>query len=342
MLRSDLSRCSKARWACVLVAMCSARPASAQNAAPAERPPEAVAERADAARAQVLFEEAKALLAVGDLEAACPKFVKSYELDPDTGALLASASCHRERHQLATAWRELEQGRSRARVEGNAERERYAANALREIAPLLSTVHVEVPPAVAAIAGLELRVDGATLPWGVWNSSVPLDGGRHVLEATAPAREGWRDEFELQPESDSARVAVPMLKEPPPRQESVAENTQPASGSEPLPAQEPESLRWGSLEWAGVATAGAGVLGLGVGAYFFSSALAKSGEESDATVQGNRATVFAITGGVLVAAGATLFLVGRSRSPDASSARLALTLGVPSSGGWAVAVRGAL
>jgi hypothetical protein len=84
------------------------------------------------------------------------------------------------------------------------------------------------------------------------------------------------------------------------------------------------------------------VLGLGVGGYFFSSALAKSGEEPDATAQGDRATLFAITGGVLVAAGATLFLVGRSRSPDASSAGVALTLGVPSSGGWAVAVRGTL
>jgi hypothetical protein len=341
MPRSDLSRCSKARWASALVAVSIGRSVLAQDTVPAEQSPRPPAQT-DVA--QALFDEARALFEAGNLTAACPKFAKSYELEPDTGALLASASCHRELLQLATAWREFEASRARARGERNAERERYAANALRELAPLLSTVHVEVPPAVAAIPGLELRVDGAALPWGVWNTVVPLDGGRHVLVASAPEREGWRSEFELEPQSDSARVVVPMLKEPPPVTvaNAVPSITTSAPSVLPPPADQPESPRWGSLEWAGVATASAGVLGLGIGGYFFASALDKSGEASDATAQGNRATLFGVAGGVLVAAGGTLFLIGRSRTADASSPQMALSLGVPSPGGWAVAVRGTL
>jgi hypothetical protein len=84
------------------------------------------------------------------------------------------------------------------------------------------------------------------------------------------------------------------------------------------------------LEWAGIGTAGAGVVSLGVGGYFLGKALSKNADSEDdcnsqnrcgsagtsdrdaALDAGNWATAFGIGGGVLLLAGGSLFLVGRS------------------------------
>jgi hypothetical protein len=99
----------------------------------------------------------------------------------------------------------------------------------------------------------------------------------------------------------------------------------------PISATPSDTKRWSGLEWTGVGLASAGVVGLGVGGYFLGSALSKNSDSSKdcvgnlcgpdgaearraAVAAGNRASVFAIAGGALLAGGATLFIVGRLRA----------------------------
>ena len=317
----------------MLAAFCCARAALGQS-------PAAPTGGADAtARAESLFAEAKAAFTAGNLDEACPKFVESHRLDPDTGALLAAATCHRKQHRNASAWAEFTEAEARAHSERNREREQYAATALRELKSLLSTVTVTVAPNVAALDGLEVHLDGGELPASSWNAPRPLDGGAHVVEASAPGRQAWRRELELRPDSDRASVEVPMLEEKAPVEAGLTATVAAPAADEP---DEPEAAVWGPLEWAGVASAGAGVVSLGVGSYFLASALSKDGKSDDATAQGDRATAFAITGGVLLAAGVTLVWVGRSQGGRETEPRLALSLGTPGPSGVGVSLWGAL
>src|ERR1051325_3142120 len=80
----------------------------------------------DAAAAEALFDEGKALYAKGDYQAACPKLAESYRLDPGTGALFALALCHERAGKPASAWVEFMEAAGRANTEHNAERETSA------------------------------------------------------------------------------------------------------------------------------------------------------------------------------------------------------------------------
>ncbi len=106
--------------------------------------------------------------------------------------------------------------------------------------------------------------------------------------------------------------------------------------SQTNPLEQAHSGQWSTLQWAGVAAAGAGAASLGVGVYFLASALAKKSDSSkdcagdscgdqgfavrsSAVNRGDAATVFGVAGGLLVAGGITLFVVGRE-SEDKKSA----------------------
>ena len=289
---------------------------------------------ASTSEAQALFERGWASFKAGDLDSACPKFAQSLRLEANDGTLLALATCHQKQHKLASAWFEFTEAEARARRHGDLTRAQYAQSALAELQPRLSSVLLEVSPDVAALAGLALSIDGSVVAASDWNAQLPLDGGTHRVEASAPEREPWQREFSLEPEASSARVPVPMLTllgpaaAPPPVASSIDRD---------------ESSRWGSLEWWGIGSAGAGALSLGISGYFLAHALADNGQSPDATAEGNRATAFALVGGTLLTTGVTLFWLGRSRARDAEApASLALSLGIPASGGWTLGVQGAL
>jgi hypothetical protein len=307
--------------------------ALAQSPAPANQ------QAAVASTAEELFERATSLFEAGYVEEACPKFAESHRLKPDTRALLALATCHKEQHKYATAWAEFKAGETRARSEGEAPIEQYARDALLQLQPLVSTVLVEVGPTVAAIPELALSVDGSDLPRPTWNTKVPLDGGKHEILATAPHRTPWRHELTLAIGSDEAHVAVPVLDQQPPPAAPVASLPAPAAPIAPTAAEhdEPESGGWNSLQWAGMAMTGMGVVSFGT-----SVALALDARSSGDTAQGDVATVFGVTGGVLAAAGLTSFFVGQARHDPARAPQLAVAVGMGPRGGWALAVQGAL
>ena len=297
----------------------------------------ALAQSADTATAEALFEQGKQLLRAGNAAAACPKLAESQRIDPSTGTLLALAMCHEADGKLASAWAAFLSVEARARNEGRPDREQAARARAQALRPRLSTLEVRVPAEVASSNGVEVRRDGTVLGHGAWNVIVPIDGGEHAVEVSAPGRATWQHKVQVKTEADAAVLVVPPLASAPAG----------ATGY-PTPASKPPG-GWSTLEWAGVGVASAGVIGLGVGGYFLSSALGKKSDSSHdcegnvcgpegaaarrvAVERGNTATIFGIAGGVLAAGGATLFLVGRLRarppeSPAPAGGQLAFSAG---------------
>lgn len=153
-------------------------------------------------------------------------------------------------------------------------------------------------------------------------------------------------------EGARASISVPELDDAP--AELVA-----SSGALSAPRTGSGSARtkpWRALEWAGVGSAGAGVVALGVGGVFLGNALRSkshaapdcSGEfcgnaglaaRADAVREGNWATAFMVTGGLLVATGTSLFVLGRVKAATSEEPELALTV-VPGASGLRAALGG--
>ncbi len=286
----------------------------------------------------MLYQQGRDLLKNGKAAEACPKLAESQRLDPATGTLIALAMCHEQDGKLASAWAEFVSAESRSRSEGRADREAFCHERAEAIRPKLSTLEIRVPAATAALPGLEIRRDGVVFGSGAWNTPAPVDGGSHLIEVSATGKQSWKSSIELKPESDAQVLEVPA--DLPAAGASDATATA-AATTAPPGTDSSQSKPWGGLEWAGVATAGAGVIALGVGGFFLSSALGENSDsEADcdgnvcgdqgtadrnsAVSDGNTATWLGIAGGVLVATGATLFIVGRNQG----SSETAVSFGV--------------
>lgn len=290
--------------------------------------PSAMAQSADAATAESMFEQGRDLLRAGNAKEACPKLAESQRLDPATGTLLALAMCHEADGKLASAWAEFVDAEARSRNENRPDREQVAHDRAAALKPRLSTFEIRVPANVAALPGLEVKRDGATLGHGAWNLALPIDGAEHVVEVSAPGKLAWKGSTLVKPESDAGVLQVPMLKDAP-----VETPVTPPGQPAPTAAR-----KFGAFEWAGIGTAGAGVVALGVSGVFLAGALGKKtdsnndcasndcgpsgfADRNDAVSKGNTASIFALAGGVLVAGGVTLFVIGRTRkAPSDTSA----------------------
>ncbi len=308
----------------------------------------------DTVAAESLFQQGRSLLEARKFDEACPKLKESLRLDPATGTLLALALCHEAQGKLASAWAEFTDAAGRARGEGRKDREDVANQHANALYPRLSALTIEVAPDAAAIPGLEVRRDGVLLGRGAWGSSVPIDGGEHVVDVTAPGMQPWQGKLSVQKEREPARLAVPALVPVPasapvvavaPVAEPIVAAPVAPSASAPPPERDRGGSGFSTLQWAGAGTALAGAATAGVGGYFLLAALDSKSASKDhcdpanycddkgftardtAVFRGNVATVLSIAGGVLVAGGVTLFFVGRSSS-HAAAAGQPLALGV--------------
>jgi hypothetical protein len=296
--------------------------------------PALAAEGNNAVAAEALYQEGRALMAEGKYAEACPKLAESQRLDPATGTLLSLAVCHESEGRLATAWAEFNDAEARARADGREDREKLARDRVAALRPRLSTLAVDVPQEVAATPGLELRVDGIVTGPGSFGVAVPVDGGQHRVQATAPGKLSFETQVNVKPESDAVRVSVPALRDAPNASPTPAATMPPDSG-EPRASDSP-------LRTIGLVTAGAGLVALGAGSFLALSAksdyddakqacprngcyAAAYDEIESARSQGNVATAVFILGGVALGTGAVLFFVAPSESreqPVASGPRI--------------------
>jgi hypothetical protein len=286
----------------------------------------AAAQSGTAAAAEALFQDGRALLEQGRFEEACPKLAQSQSIDPGTGTLLALALCHEGQKKLASAWQEFTEVERQARRAGRTDRETIAREHVAALRPRLSTLTLDVPEEVAATPGLEVKVDGVVTETNLFGVPVPMDGGEHRIEVSAPGRKAWSETVQIKPESHSASVTVPPLA---PAEEAAPAPTSEPSGSTPSDEQKTGRRSGSPLKTAGLITAGAGVVLLGVGSYLALDAKADydaaselcSGDQcpsdqyeitEDARSQGTVATVLFVAGGAALATGAVLWVIAPS------------------------------
>jgi protein-S-isoprenylcysteine O-methyltransferase Ste14 len=289
----------------------------------------------DKALATMFFQEGRMLMAEGRVADACPKLEESQRLDPGGGTLLNLALCHELEGRLARSWSEFKEAAIMARRDGRRDRESEATSHVNSLEPRLSWLTIVVP-ARTQVEGLVIERDGHEVGQGAWSTAIPIDGGPHVVRASALGRDPFTATIVIGNEADNQTVEIPVLATPVvvvalPR---VSSPVQPSAGAAPaLPTFTPARLRW-----AGIGTAGVGVLLLGTAGYALATALsAKHASNSncfadgcndaglqsrhDAISRGNLATLLGVSGAVLVGAGATLFyLAHRSRTTARTTA----------------------
>jgi hypothetical protein len=295
---------------------------------------------ADSALATLLFEQGRALIAEGQVSEACQKFTESQRLDPGGGTLLNLARCHEQEGRLASAWSEFQAAQSLARDGGRPDREAEAAYHISALEPRLSRLSIVVP-AAADVTGLMVERDGRELGRGAWSTAIPIDGGEHVVRATAPGRQPFTATLVIGRELDQQTIEVPILATSPlpmTLPPLAAPAASPAAAMPP-PLVEAETFTPERLRWLGIGSVALGVVAWAAGGYALATALdAKDAaaahcwvdgcddvglhKHSEAVSRGNAATGLGITGAILVGTGVTLFYFGQRSSSPPGAARI--------------------
>jgi hypothetical protein len=278
----------------------------------------------DKALATVLFKEGRALMAEGRLALACPKFEESHRLDPGGGTILNLALCHEQEGLLARSWSELNEAAAFARRDRRPDREAMAVEHARALEPRLSTLTIVVP-ASARMEGLRIERDGREVGQASWSTAMPVDGGDHVVRATAPGKQPFASTVVVGKEGDAHTVEIPPLQAiaavvAPAATSASATVVAPLVDRGPAPTNRRRTLAW--------TVGGAGLAQLGIAGYFALRAADKR-HQSDLACPDGRcdqrgvqlndeagraadvATVLTITGLASVATG--IYLLATSR-----------------------------
>lgn len=313
----------------ITVAIAGGRPAAVR----ADTPAAGDASTAASGKADQLFRQGKEKLAQQDYAAACPLLAQSYELDPASGSLLALALCHEREGKLASAHREYGEVATRSKQEQRADREAAARAQAAALEPKLSTLTIAIE---APLAGLEVRLDGALIEPAHLDKPLALDGGDHVVIASAPQKQPWSTQLTLAKSADNKTVNVAVLQDlPPPVAAAPVAAAPVAAPARPHHAPARRADRDTSMsagEWIGVGTIGAGLVGLGVGMYF----AVRAGNDHDHATSitcnndtctyrqkrdfGDSAALSFVLGGSLVATGMVIYLLSRTPSSTESAA----------------------
>jgi hypothetical protein len=290
----------------------------------------------DAAAAQALFDEAKALVAQGRVAEACPKFEESQRLDPASGTLLNLADCYERSGRLASAWSRYLEAAAASRASGNTERETTARDRAAALVPRLSKLVIQVTD--KDVPGLEITRDGQPVGRAQWGAAIPVDEGKHTIAAKAPGYSVWQTVAVVKEQQTVVTVSVPKLEEA-------------SSGPDPSPSTPGtdsgarRGFQLNTQRTFAIAAAGAGLAGVVVGAVFGLKSKSKHDDaekycdgnvcsdprgvtaSDDARAAGNVSTVAFAVGALGIAGGLTLWLT----APDPSSpkqARLGVSPGM--------------
>ena len=243
----------------------------------------------------------------GKSEAACPKLEESQRLDPGTGTLWHLARCYQDTGRLASAWATFHLVAQEAQRLGEDAKVKAALDRAKKLKPKLHTLTIEVPKE-SRVDGLEIRRGDAKVGEGAWGAAVPVDLGELVIEASAPGYKTWTETLDLGGKKKEHSVTLPRLKKKKKKQKVDAIKP-------PKKVKTKKGERWyhDTLGWAVFATGSATTAGGGV------AFLSAGSIEDEANASGDLAELDRlfddaqsreVTGGVLLATGAGITLVG--------------------------------
>jgi hypothetical protein len=216
----------------------------------------------------------------------------------------------------------------------------------------------------SGLSAVKVSMDGALLVDRLEGTAIALDPGEHKFTFEV-ARQPPVEKTFLVNESEKERRERIVLGEPPqvPLQLPVAASATtavpaaPAASTTATPAETPPTPDaapahgGSSFKTVGLVTGGVGILGLGAGAVFGLEALSKKNDancasdgacssqgavttQRDAQNAGNLSTVFFIAGGVLAAAGITMFALAPSSTAQVTPSVGTNEAGVVLRGAW--------
>lgn len=231
----------------------------------------AQADQAASVEAQVLFDQASALMDKHDYAGACPKLEEVRRLLPGKlGGLITLGECYEGAGRLASAWITYRQAADRATTLGDA-RARGAQAKADALEPRLPRLSIQLEVATKGTSGIEVKRDGLPVVAALWGVPVPVDPGEHRVEARAPGHRAFRATVTVK-ERESRDVVVSLERPVPaasPPVRAPASAALPVAPAAPRAATEPsldgsgqrrEGLIFGIVGAAGMSVAG--VLGI--------------------------------------------------------------------------------
>ena len=291
--------------------------------------PEATAQ---SAAADALFRDGVAAAKAGNYAAAIQKLQASYELDPARGTLYALALAEEKAGRFASANGHYSELLDAARRVGDTERVSLAEAKLKALKGRVPHLSVRVPSG----ENVSVTLDGNKLPAGAFGAALPLDPGEHEIAATRGDGAEFKHKITVT-EGQSVSVDIKFSSSqktantaPP------ATTTTPPSAASPPPGGDraPGATETTGLQTAGWVLAATGVVAGGVGGFFWlrSGSIFDELEDEcpggqcasdpkDKADEGRTAQTIAqigfIVGGLAVATGLTLVLVGGSSASAA-------------------------
>jgi hypothetical protein len=289
----------------------------------------------DKVNAEALFSDGRRLMAAGNFREACPKFEASLKLDPAVGAMLNLADCYEKNQQTASAWAQFREASAAARAAGSKDREELARRRAAALEPKLSRLAI-----VVGAQSVQVSRDGSPIDPAAFGSAMPIDPGKHVVEATAAGKQKWSKTVDVGAGAARVSVEVPILAD----DTSFSRATRAESNaSAPVIAPAPAASTTRSIDVSAapsssqrtiaIVVGGVGIVGVAAGSYFgwkASSAWsdAKAGcsrfpagctdasvdQGNDARSNGNLSTVAFAIGGAALAGAVVLWVTAPKRT----------------------------
>jgi hypothetical protein len=163
--------------------------------------------------AQTYFVEGMTLMGKARYAEACENFAKSQALDPGMGTQYRLAECYEKLGRLASAYEQFMAVADDAAMANKPDRALLAKKRAASLETRVAKLTIEISPAVASLAGLEVRRDGKIVAAPQWGSPIPVDSGDHIVTVTAPKKKAFEKQVWAEGTSKLV-VSVAALEEP--------------------------------------------------------------------------------------------------------------------------------
>lgn len=168
-----------------------------------------LARAGDRTQAEALLDEGRRLMGESRWAEACPKLAASQKLEPGAATLLLLGDCSERRKLHASAWTYYREAAALARGRGDAERERSAKERADQVEPRLSKIQVLASTALPP--GAEIRRDNVVIPEGALGTPIPVDSGKHTVEAWVGGELKFRTSVQVTEDGAVTTVKLPSL-----------------------------------------------------------------------------------------------------------------------------------